>query len=145
MSFSAKFNVWIKWRDYRLGYHNLKDVYRKNVVLEYMVNDLWKPILVFANNNQQKIIEFGPSSCVMMIQRNGDSTEVGLSQLDEARVYNSSETDLWVVSSHYLDFKCQFDLTYFPFDNQKCYITVSMPFKLYKELYTWVQTYALTS
>ena len=59
-----------KWRDYRLGYHNLKDVYKKNVVLEYMVNDLWKPILVFANNNQQKIIEYGPSSCVMMIQRN---------------------------------------------------------------------------
>ena len=140
MYFSLKFNIWLKWKDIRLTFQNLRETTFQNEVSAKKIENLWKPRLKYVNSQsketEKQILQYNQLSSAIMLSRKGPFTAAPLSQWDEARVYNSSETDLWVVSSHYLDFKCQFDLTYFPFDNQKCYITVSMPFKLYKELYT---------
>ena len=125
MIFTAKFNINLEWKDYGLSFQSLRDDYEKNLILDYMAANIWKPNLIFENNHQREIIKYIPSSSVMMIIKNGNSTEAPLSQLDEARVYESSETGILMRTKHFLEFKCLFDLTYFPFDNQKCYMKVS--------------------
>ena len=70
----------------------------------------------------------------MKIEKNGYSTEAPFSQLDEARVYKSSETILWFKTIHYKEFSCQFDLAFFPFDRQKCFIKVERNDKLLRSL-----------
>ena len=99
-----------------------------------MAKDLWKPNLVFANNNMRDFIEYVPPKSQMKIEKNGYSTEAPFSQLDEARVYKSSETILWFKAIHYKEFSCQFDLSFFPFDRQKCFIKVQRDDKYLKSL-----------
>ena len=55
-----------------------------------------------------------------MMDKNGSSTEAPLGQFDEAKVYNSEKTQIWMQTVNILHFKCDFDLLYFPFDTQTC-------------------------
>ena len=134
MYFTAQFNVWLSWKDSKLSFQNLKNDTDKNLVSDPMANDLWKPSLVFANNNMRDFIEYVPPKSQMKIEKNGYSTEAPFSQLDEARVYKSSETILWFKTIHYKKFSCQFDLTFFPFDRQKCFIKVGRNDKYLRRL-----------
>ena len=134
MYFTAQFNVWLSWKDSRLSFQSLKNDTDKNLVLDSMAKDLWKPSLVFANNHMRDFIEYVPPKSQMKIEKNGYSTEAPFSQLDEARVYKSSETILWFKTIHYKEFSCQFDLSFFPFDRQKCFIKERRDDKYLKSL-----------
>ena len=61
----------------------------------------------------------------LLIKKNDDGKESPFNQLNEARIYNSSGTEIIMRSFHYLKFTCDFDLQYFPFDHQTCEVKVS--------------------
>ena len=128
MYFSLRFVVWLKWIDSRLKYQNLHEDHYKNVVSEETAIKLWKPMLIFDNSIPQHILKYDPSSSDVLIVRNGDSQPATLSQWDEAREYNSKETEIMWKTVHLLKFSCLFDLFYFPFDQQKCFAHVSRRF-----------------
>ena len=85
-------------------------------------------MLIFDNSIPQHILKYDPSSSDVLIVRNGDSQPATLSQWDEAREYNSKETEIMWKTVHLLKFSCLFDLYYFPFDQQKCFAHVSRRF-----------------
>ena len=122
--FSLNFNVWLKWTDDRLQYQNLNQHDYWNAIPSHLTKELWKPVLVFENNNKRYILKYVESSSVMMLVRNGHASEAPLWQIDEARVYKSNETELVMLTQHLLKFNCDFDLLYIPFDNQTCYAEV---------------------
>ena len=125
MSFSLEFNVLMQWKDYRLGFQNLKEYYFQNQVTDEKALSLWTPQPVFSNTYSRKTVQYTPSTSILMLVGNGSSHEAPLTQLDEAKVYYTKETELRLKTSHYLDFKCDFDLKYFPFDYQTCFVEVS--------------------
>ena len=53
-----------------------------------------------------------------------------LEQIDEAWVYKSNETELLWSSLHFLQFNCDFDLFYIPFDQQTCYAEICVGINL---------------
>ena len=124
MSFTLRFNIWLKWIDNRLHYQNLNYDYYQNVIPEDQASKLWKPILLFKNSNEGQILEFDPATSDIMMKRNSASFESPLSQKAEARVYQSNETELRWSSVQFKKFKCKFDLYYLPFDHQTCYVQV---------------------
>ena len=124
MLFTMNFNVWLKWVDERLEYQNLKESLFQNVVPQEMANQLWQPLLVFGNMNERQRLEYVPSSSVMMLVKNGIGKEAPFSHLDEAIVYNSNETEIVLRHIQLSKFKCDFDLRYFPFDKQTCFVKV---------------------
>ena len=128
MFFSLKFNVWLQWVDVRIGVQNLYEATFLNKLSDGMALDLWTPQLVFQNTNERNTIKYVPSSSVIMLVKNGSSQEAPLSQIDEALVYSPKETKLLMKTIHFLDFKCDFDLLYFPFDLQTCYVLVCIIF-----------------
>ena len=128
MFFSLKFNVWLEWKDERLSFQNLKKDYFLNKITDDTAMDLWTPKPAFENNLDRPAIRYDPSSSVIFLARNGTSFGAKLSQLDEAMVYNSSETKLRMKTCHFMSFKCHFNLNYFPFDHQTCYIEVCYKF-----------------
>ena len=124
MYFSLRFNVWLKWVDERLQYQNLDEDAYENVVPEMVAAQLWLPALYFKNSIEEQILNYDSSSEIL-IWRNGHSKKAPLSQLNEAQVYNSSETLLkWTKFNQFKKFKCNFDLYYLPFDNQTCLVEV---------------------
>ena len=92
-----------------------------------MANKIWKPKLIFKNSYESQVLNYYPMSSDLLLLRNGNSTKAPLSQVDEARVYNSNETQIWWRSRHLKSFKCHFDLYYIPFDNQICTVQVRAP------------------
>ena len=99
-----------------------EDVF-ENVVPETVAAKLWLPTLYFKNSIKGQILSYDSSSQIMIF-RNGYSRKAPLSQLNEAKVYNSSETQLKWTSHQFKKFKCKFDLYYLPFDNQTCVVEV---------------------
>ena len=125
MYFSLKFNVWLGWIDYRLGFQNLNKVPYKNEIHEF-AEKIWKPQIVFENNLQRKILRYQSESSFLMLTKNGHWKEAPLHQMDEARIFNPNETDILMQTVHLLKFKCSFDMYFFPFDHQTCFVTVSV-------------------
>ena len=119
-----KFNVWLEWMDSRLQYHNLKSNTYLNIVPAELSSKLWKPTLAFINNNEGQIVKYSKATSVMMLAGGAHAQEASFNQRNEAKVYNSNETTIWVMSSHFLKFKCDYDLQYIPFDHQTCYVEV---------------------
>ena len=117
-----KFNVWLKWMDNRLQYQNLKPNTYLNIVPSELSSKLWKPTLAFVNNNEGQIVKYSKS--VMMLTGGAQAQEPSFNQRNEAKVYNSNETEILMMSSHFLKFKCDYDLQYIPFDHQTCYVEV---------------------
>ena len=124
MYFSMKFNVWLEWMDNRLQYQNLKSNTYMNIVPSELSSKLWKPTLAFVNNNEGQIVKYSKSTSVMMLVGGVHVQEPSFNQQNEAKVYNSNETKILMMSSHFLKFKCDYDLQYIPFDHQTCYVKV---------------------
>ena len=130
MFFSLKFNVWLSWKDQRIGYEFLKQDSFENEIVENIAEKLWKPSLIFENHKERDFerqsLSYSPVQSIMMAQRNGQSIENPLSQIYESKLYNSNETEILWRSRHYKKFKCDFNMFYFPFDHQTCYVKVSL-------------------
>ena len=128
-----KFFVQLTWVDERLAFQNLNQDAFQNSIPWKTAMKLWKPDLIFANHNERnpdrQTLKYSPSSSLLII-KNGSGSESDLSQIDEASIYNSNETLLSMTTVHYLKFRCNFDLTDFPFDRQTCFIKVRYIIKL---------------
>ena len=123
-SFSLKFNVKLHWNDYRLEFQNLKENHFQNQLSDDMALNLWVPQPVFENSYHLTSIQYIPSVSFIMIVKNGSSQESPLTQLEEARISSSRDTKLFMKTNHFLSFKCDYNLRYFPFDYQICYMKV---------------------
>ena len=127
---TLKFKVWIKWKDTRLQYEDLKTHHFKNSIRENVALKLWKPALLFENHrerdNEKQVLKYSPLPSIMMLVKNGHGKEAPISQIYETKLYSPNETELLWRSRHYMRFKCDFNLFYFPFDHQTCYVRVGL-------------------
>ena len=98
MYFSMKFNVWLEWMDSRLQYQNLKSNTYLNIVPSELSSKLWKPTLAFVNNNEGQIVKYSKSTSVMMLTGGAHAQEPSFNQRNEAKVYNSNETKILIMS-----------------------------------------------
>ena len=125
---TLKFKVWIKWKDTRLQYEDLKTHHFKNSIRENVALKLWKPALLFENHrerdNEKQVLKYSPLPSIMMLVKNGHGKEAPISQIYETKLYSPNETELLWRSRHYMRFRCDFNLFYFPFDHQTCYVRV---------------------
>ena len=121
--------LYCKWSDYRINFQNLKQSEYENKISDDEENMVWTPKLVFSNNPQGHLVTFNPSAnnnLIRLIRPNSSSYEAPMTQADEAKVYNSSETKLLMRNFYYLKFKCHFNFKYFPFDQQTCLVKVRL-------------------
>ena len=119
--------------DERLKFQNLKKSSFQNEIPQKLAVELWKPYLYFENHNENKrenqLLGYIDGFTSMMIKRNGTGKQVQLSHINEAMNYSSRDTKILMHSFHFLKFTCDFDMHYFPFDHQACFVQVF--YKLY--------------
>ena len=89
---------------------------------------LWIPPLVLANDmSGWKVIKkYNPETSNLRVIKNGTGRSAGLNDLHEAMLYDPSENPLLLTKPILSMFHCQFDLTFYPFDTQTCYIEVKL-------------------
>ena len=110
-----------EWFDRQLTYQNLKN----DQYLDELSNEektfIWWPYLIFQNiANDEKWKTVGESLIdKWIVERNGTYYRDPL-QTNNIPLYSGSENKILVTKTHYSEFICVFDLTWYPFDTQSC-------------------------
>jgi hypothetical protein len=131
-NFEQKYILLIDFRyDWRLAFENLKDnANQQNVIDEEERKKIWIPNLVFENSLRDAFIQIDDLSS-LKVMREGQP-RLSLNQyLQENEEFLGANNPLVYSRNYDLPLWCEFELHYFPFDHQQCYLTVS-----YLKLYT---------
>ena len=73
-------------------------------------------------------------SITVEVEKQGNSYLSRPQNLHEANWFKGEENNLYLRVKHQFDFHCDFELSNFPFDIQKCSINVGLPVKLWKHV-----------
>ena len=120
MTFKAELRIDLRWKDERIIYKHLK--LDDNFLGLSSKNQIWLPVVYFSNTEGNTPISSGN----VMVIRQGSPIKSPISELDESNTYSGAENDLQLTSVQEPTFKCQFELTNFPFDTQYCSITMTI-------------------
>ena len=125
-TFNADVEIKAKWKDQRIVFKNLAN--HGNVFDKFWQDKLWLPPLYFSNTKEDLSILNGDTVSVE-VQRQGKPRFENW-QLNEGTYYLGDENELVLYSKTECTFRCQFELSNFPFDVQKCSIDVMVPYEI---------------
>ena len=131
MSFKAKFNLNLTWKDSRLEYLYLGSL---NILNELHKGSIWYPILRFGNSEANADTEIPDNPTIIEILKQGQPEILKKHEIGEGTRFKGSENDLSLQGTYELWFKCSFDLLSYPFDIQKCNIDLEVPLHLQDHL-----------
>ena len=123
-AFVTKIETEREWFDNRLTYTNLKSDDHLNVLSENDRELIWSPILVYHNikNREQVKHVIGDAFNVWNVARNKDNRyQPGdISQPQNSHLYRGSDNKMVLRKQYYIDWICEFDIVWYPFDSQAC-------------------------
>ena len=131
MNFNAELLIELKWRDSRLWYKDLKE--SENYLDKSLQNEIWLPPLFLANTvgNYPILVD---DSLTVEVEKQGNSYLSRPQNLHEANWFKGEENNLYLRVKHQFDFHCDFELSNFPFDIQKCGIGIGLPEQLHQSI-----------
>ena len=118
--------------DWRLTFINLKNGSNEvNTIGEKEKDIVWIPNLIFENSPEGVYIQNHALSSLSVKAKEEPETKFDFS-FQEFEELNGKSNPLSFKSSYELKLGCEFDLLYYPFDSQECFITVNLTFFLYQ-------------
>ena len=123
-TFDAKIELVLTWTDYRLTYANLQET--GNIVTKNKRDKLWIPPMRFSNTEAGGVL-LNDEETSMEVIRTGNYELNPLTELHEARIFKGDENILKYSREYQMEFKCFFNLLYYPFDTQTCTIDLEIP------------------
>ena len=129
-SFQAKFDIIVFWHEYR--FQNLLNLRgdpnssHQNSLSDNISEQLWIPPIEFSNAQGERAFlkyESGKSA-IEVVKSQNTSTPASLDSFHEARIFDAAQNKMKLRNGHKLPFSCDFDLNYYPFDVQNCFIKV---------------------
>ena len=121
-TFDVKFNLILRWKDYRLEYHYL---HKNNLIDAKTRQMIWIPPLIFSNTADNKIL-YNDEKTMMMVKKEGNFTLNSDQELHEYNIFKGNENTIEYLREYHFIFQCNYDLTHFPFDEQICTIDVEI-------------------
>ena len=90
-----------------------------------LINQIWIPQLIFTNSLNYETLYIDQRSSITIL-RIADPYQPPLDEIQENYLYTGLDNPLLYNDTYDLTFHCDFDLTKYPFDTQKCFIKVNM-------------------
>jgi len=117
--FTADFVLSLRWHDVRLQYTDLRGETALNSLNQQTQQSIWSPSLGFTN---AKIIGGSKVDHITktIVERNGEPIADNIERALEASVYSGGDGDLIMIREYFIDWTCDYDLLYYPFDTQIC-------------------------
>ena len=122
-TFNAKMKLILSWKDYRLTFVNLQP--NGNLLDKELREMIWIPPLQF-HNAQWRTLKNDEETTVRIV-RTGKFELNSIYEVHEARLYKGDENVLQYSRKYQMDFKCKYDLAFYPFDSQSCNIEMKIP------------------
>ena len=120
-SIEFQFKITLEWKENRASYHNLKLDSDFNALSEEEISNLWLPLVIYTNTDQQETTRLGwitEWSTSVRVKRQGNFTRSGFEVLDETEVFKGEENSLIMTQSYTHEFQCIYQLARYPFDTQ---------------------------
>ena len=120
-----KFRLSLKWRDARVSFYNIKT----NEVLNSLTFDeqliLWTPTIVFWNTEKQ-LKTTNDENSFASIKKAGEGSIIDRTVDEDIEVYSGEENDITFSRVYSIEFYCEYQMAWYPFDIQTC--TMEMVF-----------------
>ena len=123
--FQVQFWIIITWFDKRLSFNHLKE--NKNfMILEYEeMHNIWSPKIVFYNT-EKKLSSKIDEDTRMVVKKQGTFTLSTVDKVENRRNFQGSENYLEKSNFYNLNFMCDFDMSWYPFDSQQCSLMIQL-------------------
>jgi hypothetical protein len=138
-TFKGELYIRLKWRDHRITFNNL-DKNGSKFLNRFWKDQIWLPPFYYSNTVDDVPILMG-NRVRVEIKRRGEPKRNDVSRINEDYQFSGEENELNLVAKDEVTYKCNFDLSWFPFDTQHCSIIIAIPKELRK--YTILIPYKL--
>ena len=120
--FRVKFDIARTWFDKRLMFYNLKDDVKRNQVTLDDRETIWLSWLLFDNvESNDKILRTAQRDQMSIIPDNSsDFTSSDKTHLHNIHLYEGSKNAIFDVKQYSIDWLCEFNMEWYPFDTQSC-------------------------
>ena len=120
-----KFNLRMEWVDARLEFYNIKLDETMNVVTIEELERIWLPIIVFDNTeSDQRSILDGKSFATIKRMNKGVGSDSTFSE--DIDIYKGSENTITMSRLYNIEFFCDYDMRWYPFDAQTCFMDMKL-------------------
>ena len=120
-----KFNLRMTWVDARLDFFNIKLKETMNVISMAELNRIWLPIIIF-DNTEEGQITINDDKAAATINRTGQGTGSDPSISEDIDIYKGSENSITLSRLYNIDFFCDYDMRWYPFDAQTCFMVMKL-------------------
>ena len=117
--FSVEFELFLTWFDQRIVFKNLKPFSELNKLTEIDKKSVWKPIIVF-DNTESKNVTVTDNRIIATVNKMGDPTFSPITDPVETYFYDGKDNPITFSRKYAVDFLCEYNLAWYPFDIQKC-------------------------
>ena len=120
-----KFSLRMTWVDARLDFYNIKLDETMNVVSLEELNRIWLPVIIFHNTERgQRTINDEESFAT--ISRTGIGSGSDSSISEDIDIYKGSENKISMSRLYNIEFFCDYDMRWYPFDSQTCFMVMKL-------------------
>ena len=120
-----KFNLRMEWVDARLEFYNIKLDETMNVITTEELERIWLPIIVFDNTeNDQRSVLDGKSFATIKRMNEGIGSDSTISE--DIDIYKGSENTITMSRLYNIEFFCDYDMRWYPFDAQTCFMDMKL-------------------
>ena len=120
-SIELQIQINLQWKEIRAAYHNLKPQTYLNALSEDEIKNLWLPLVVYTNTDQQETTRLAASwewSTFVSVKREGNFTRSSYDMMDETEIFKGNESTLIMRQSYTHEFQCTYKWGRYPFDTQ---------------------------
>ena len=123
--YTATFILGVEWKDARLTWYDMNEDSNLNIPSEVQKNNIWFPKILIANSKDNTVVP-NDSKSRLCVSKNGNKTLSSKEDLKESALYHGKENPIMYKRQFTENLKCGFDLSFFPFDTQKCSISFNI-------------------
>ena len=116
---SLKLDLQESWNDSRLQYYNLKEDEDLNTLFFSEKQQVWVPRILFSNTREDFTSKNDKQAFAKVI-RSSKGSLVSLETSEDILVYKGSENEVRINRVYEVDFICDYDMRFYPFDIQVC-------------------------
>ena len=120
-----KFKITMSWRDARVSYYNIKQQQDMNSLTMDEQQALWTPTIVFWNTKEQ-LRTVNDENTFASVKREGNGTMIEKEINEDIEVYGGVENDITISRVYSIKFYCEYQMAWYPFDQQVCHVEMLM-------------------
>ena len=117
--FALKFNMEASWKDSRLMFYNLKADDELNSLKSSEKKDIWVPTILFSNTRDD-LTSINDKHTFAKVIRSKNGTLLSLESNEDILQYKGSENEIKMSRIYEVDFICDYNMRFYPFDIQVC-------------------------